>query len=1190
MYKKVLTILAIVLTMIMFYETNVQATIAEITLETEENQKVYDGRAVYDDKVRFTVKTEATYDVSFLEVILKNNQGQLVKTYTADSDIWILADDHCMVAELKGLKDGYYTLTAKVVDEAENVTPQSTVGFIKDSTKPKITVENNLTFNKERTGEDYYTGGSLVVFVEEMTLSTEADEMIIGDENVTEEWNTVIDAETGLVTKTVTLNFGEDKIYKEGSYNFKVNAKDVFERKNTCTTNQFHIDYTPPMLDSVTYDTETAFHTVGTRDYVNAPTTMTFTIIERNPANNKFFITSDQEEKDCIWIKKEKDVYSTELLIPMLGEKGDEQTVTLEILDRAGNVAKLGKETALRSRENTTFEAGVFTDKFTVDTVAPVIRLEYEMLDPNRLNIEGIDYFNQPVTVKMTIDEHNVDKNFFELSIKTIDKDMIYEESEWTGKGDIYVKTVTFDKDHLYELSINGTDIAKNQLKIQAVDKVTAISDENGTVVLKTAVDQTLPWIEFVAKTVATNTTIDGQPLYNKDVLYKIVSGDPLKNNYASGIYNTGFLIKGEDGAKLTYDAGRLLTSDVRIASKTFNTNGIVLSVNAEDISENKKEIIAKPIAIDITAPKAEVSYDNNDISNDRYFHEERTATITVTERNFSDDCFQFLVNGEDQKLEFQLEKAGNGNRDNAVWKASYTFDSDGDYQVECKIKDRANNQGTISYNGVAPQDFTVDMTNPMIRIEFDNHNVFHESYYAAQRVATIIVTEHNFDSSDVVIIGDATDAGVKIIYPSLSGWSSNGDEHRATLTFAQDALYTLDVEYEDLAANRANDVPEERFTVDTTDPELMITGVENETPYPDEVRPKIYFSDNNYDRYEAKLMRTEREKIGVDVTEEIIGTIDVAIDMTGKGTGEKLLEDIEYIQENDGIYTLLVTVYDKAGRRTEKSVIYSVNRFGSVYVYSNDLAAIINGYHKIVPGDLYIDVYNADQLLEDSTKLEITCDGATLINQKSQADVKEALQQNNGGWFQYRFKLNSVDFANDGHYIITFSDKDEAGNIRTNSEEPIEFCIDKTAPMLESVIGLEEAIVNADKHTISYTISDAIALANIKAYVNDILIFNIKEFDDLTIHTGDLTIDTGMNQEVRIVAEDKADNVFDTADASFEPAYTFHDEITVSTNFWIRWYANRPFFWGSIAVIVPGIVIGVIFLLARKKKENASS
>ena len=1187
MYKKVLVILVIVLTMGIFCGTNVQATTAEITLETEDNQKGYDGRAVFNDKVRFQValkETETLLSDVELEVILKNHQGTIENTYTADSDIWISKEENSMIGELKELEDGYYTLEVNITDEEGKSATQSTVSFIKDSTKPKVSVKNNLTYHEERMEENCYTGGFLTVTIEEMTFTTEEEAIIKGIETKAEDWNTIIDEETGQATKTITLRFGDEENYQEGDYKFNVTVKDVFERESTYIIEDFVIDYTSPVLQSISYDTESAFHTVGTKDYVNAPTKITFTIKERNPAANHSFIANDKEKREHKWTEIAEDLYTTEVNVPMFGEKGDEQTIMMKIVDKSGNKAVLGKETILRSANNTTFEAGVFTDKFTVDTVAPVIRLEYEKLEPNRFNIEGIDYFNQPVTVKVTIDEHNVEESFFELSIKTTDEDIIYEESEWTGTGDIYVKTFTFRKDNRYDLSVCGTDIAKNPLKIQTVDKVTAINEEDGTVILKTAVDQTLPWIELAAKTTAVNTTIDGQPLYNKDVIYEATVGDPLLNNYASGIHNIRFALKGEDGTSLEYDAGSQLISDVKIASESFNTNGIILSVNAEDVSTNKKAISTKAIAIDTTAPMAEVSYDNNEVSNEKYFHAERTATITVTERNFSDDCFQFLVNGEDQKLEFKLANTGSGNRDDAVWTASYTFASDGDYQVDCILKDRAENPGTVSYRGMAAQDFTVDRTSPVVKIEFDNHNVFHENYYNAQRIATIIVTEHNFDSGDVVIVGTSTDAGVEITYPVLSDWSSNGDEHRATLTFAKDALYTLDVEYKDLAENAANDVLEERFAVDTTDPELTITGVENETPYPDEVRPKIHFSDNNYDRYEAKLIRVEREKSDVNVTEDMIGRIGVAIDATGRGMGGKIIENVPHLKENDGIYTLSVTVYDKAGRQTEKSVTYSVNRFGSVYVYSDDLTALLKGYHRAATGDLFIEVYNADRLLEASTKLEITCDGAKLANQKSQADVKEALRQNTGGWFYYKFRLDSADFINDGRYTITLSDKDEAGNIRTNGDAPIEFYIDKSTPVIESVIGLEEAIVNTDKQTVQYVIRDAIALKSVKIYVNGKIISDIKEFDDLTIYNGEFTIHTGMKQKIRIIIEDKAGNVLDTSEVSFEPAYPFNDEITVSTNFWIRWYANEPLFWSFVAGLAAVIVGGSVWFLLKKK------
>ena len=254
-------------------------------------------------------------------------------------------------------------------------------------------------------------------------------------------------------------------------------------------------------------------------------------------------------------------------------------------------------------------------------------------------------------------------------------------------------------------------------------------------------------------------------------------------------------------------------------------------------------------------------------------------------------------------------------------------------------------------------------------------------------------------------------------------------------------------------------------------------------------------------------------------------------------------------------------------------------------------MAALSNGYYQSIEGDLYVSAFNADPLVEDMVKLEITCDGAMVENQNSQADVAAALQTGGSGWYEYEFDLALADFQKDGCYAISISDKDEAGNTQTNSDDPISFYKDSTIPVLDSVIGLEESIVDAEELNIQYVVSDAIALGNVAIYVNDTMIDKVSEFENITEYEGSFTISTGVRQKVRIVAEDKAGNVLDTMDETFAPAYGFSDEITVSTSALARWYANTGLFWGSIAA-TGGVSGGTIAFGVRKarlklKKED---
>lgn len=1003
------------------------------------------------------------------------------------------------------------------------------------------------------------------------------------------------------------------------------------------------LDTVAPDLTDVSYvyttkDEIAQFHTVNSTDYVNDDTTLIFTLKEHNPYKSVYTLTSEEEEEAKIleWsklssdAKTKDDMYTTRYSVPQRGVKGDEQTFTLTIQDKAGNKAIMSGEK--RSETNTVFteNEGEFKDSFVVDKVAPIITYQYKDENPNNTNVDGVDYFKNKAEVEIRVEEHNFDSSCVDITVTPKSDDKVaYEESEWKTEGDTYTKTFVFENDNEYLITVDGTDCAWNDFVLGEVDsKITVMENEKGTTVLNLAVDKTLSAVGDNKKPIVvikpvTNpgTTVDTQKLYNTDVTYEVSVYDPKVNNYASGVDGIKFDVTSEEGTKseavvekdgtikekagLTVEiqegvAGNLAQGEenryvyyVTISKDTFNSNGIKLEVTATDISTNSTKIATEEIAVDTTKPEVTLHYNNNDVHNEKYFDKGRTLTIEVKERNFSNDCLNLYVNNKRINLKFALREVGTGNRDDSVWVASYTIEKDGDYIIRCDGNDRVGNEANVHYEGVAVKKFTVDKTKPVMSLSFNNNNAQNGSYYSSARTATITINEHNFRGSDLKITGTANNAGAGATFPGISKWSSKGDVHKATITFKDDALYTLELAYSDLATNEAKAPEKQTFTVDNTDPVINISGVAQGGAYPDAVIPKISFGDNNYLSNTVTLTRTSMDKVNEDVTSKFVKSSGVRVDGTGKGTGANTIEDIKHEQENDGIYTLTVTVKDKAGRSKTQVVTYSVNRFGSVYVYSKDLQGMLNGYTQledIEDKNLYIEAYNANELVDESTKLEITCDGVALSGQLSKADVKASKLKTNG-WHAYRFKLNAKDFAKEGRYVVTISDKDSAGNVQTNSDNPVEFFIDGTDPKLESVIGLEEQRYNVAEQIVKYVVSDTMGIAKIEIYIDDKLIDTIDEFENAASYEGEFTVaESSSRQKIRIVVTDKSGKVLDTDSEKFaneELGYVFNSNIMVSTSLFDLWYDNKPLFWGTIAGVAAVAAVILLILLGKKKKEE---
>lgn len=751
--------------------------------------------------------------------------------------------------------------------------------------------------------------------------------------------------------------------------------------------------------------------------------------------------------------------------------------------------------------------------------------------------------------------------------------------------------------------------------------------------------------------------TANANGIYNKDdtvkVDFKVVepkySGaeTQVDTGIYSGIREIKYVIKAEDINAIeenTFDlsVGSVTDSNGLISSWTgsitidkakFNSNNVVVLITAIDNAGNVHTSTTKvgDIKIDITDPTIDVSYDNDSSDNAKYFKADRTATIVVTERNFNEKDVKIAITNTDGVIPTIGEwrkTEGTGNLDNTKWTATVTYSADGDYTFAIAYTDLADNAcaGARYGNSVAPTEFTVDKTLPVVSVSYNNNDARNDKYFAAPRTATVVVTEHNFDVTRVTFTQTAALNGAAIAIPAAS-WTHSGDVHTAVIVFDRDGDYTFDVSVKDMAgnesaaANYGNSVAGKDFVIDQTIEKPTIGGIKNGGAYKNEVIPTISLNDVNYDSCEVKLVRTRLGEKNVDVTAEFIkGLSEQAQGASGT------FDTFKKLVENDGIYTLTVKMVDKAGNEESEEYTFTVNRFGSVYEYSDALVELIKDggqYVQSVGSDLVITEYNADRLLAGSLNILVTRDGENVaVDYTSDPAVNEAAGIGQSGWYQYTYTIKAANFAQDGVYKISLSSKyatddsaeNESTSVPNNSIDgtgkeiidTMNFTVDSVAPEIRNIVNLNKAIADKDKIVdgklnVKYTIVDVGGLKSIEIIVNGKTLQTLTKedlADSLYNFTGnfDLEEQSGtIAHTVQIIVTDLAGNVTDTNSNDFlkehsadneNSTYVFFNKVTVSRNFFVRWYANTALFWGSIGGVIV-LAAAIWFLVTSKRKKN---
>ncbi len=765
------------------------------------------------------------------------------------------------------------------------------------------------------------------------------------------------------------------------------------------------------------------------------------------------------------------------------------------------------------------------------------------------------------------------DKKKAPLTVDELDE---LAQQKWTDIGE----TTEFTPNQQLVVYLKITDMAGH---------VTYLST-NGLVV-----DNERPHEEFTAPEIVRVSGLTNNKIYNGNVSVEVSANDPVENGVYSGLKQVTYTVYNgtvynekdvtQQGVLYSWDGKAPCCQSKKgmgftVDAEKNNSNDVHILLTAEDNAGNVTSM-EYSIKIDITKPIIDIEYDKNAADSGTFFRESRRAYVTVKERNFDPAAVQVSIKNTDgtiPTISKWSKTDGNGNMDNTQWEATIEYTAEGDYTFAIACTDQAGNPNEpVHYadGTVAPTAFTIDKTRPTISVTYDNNSALNGNYYNANRTATVVVTEHNFDASRVNITLRATDDGADIALPTVSGWTSSGDRHTATIAYQRDGLYTFDIDVTDKAGNTSADFTEQTFYVDTTAPTLEITGIADHSANNGDIIPVVSYSDTNYDDAQVSITLTGAMRKGVALDGSYADQHNGKV-FTFKNFAKE--------KEVDDIYTLAATLTDKAGNTTEKTILFSANRFGSTYALSAATEQL-NGSYVQTPQDVVVTETNPDAL--QNIRITLFKNNQTIILQEG-TDYRIEVRGGNGQWYEYIYTVLAKNFADDGVYRLTFYSEDAAGNIAENTldtkKQEIGFGVDKTKPNMV-VTNLEsDTTYPLENLTVSLSAGDNLLLQSVVVYLDDYSkaykTWTAEEIAAIVADQGEFTFDipgdsTGAHQ-VKIVCTDAAGN------EQTEEITNFY----VTTNLFVRYYNNKPLFFGSIAAVV--VIAGVVIALAAgKKKKN---
>lgn len=644
----------------------------------------------------------------------------------------------------------------------------------------------------------------------------------------------------------------------------------------------------------------------------------------------------------------------------------NDYTIVPHVTDMAGNETEEVTYASSTARGTKTH--------FIIDTTVPTLSLAYydaegKQITPGKSEKARL-YEDETVYMAATITEHNfAEENGFAegqivYTVTAADaagsavtvsdyQSMANTLSGWTENADVWTSArITFSADANYVAGFTYTDLAGNS--------VTWKSDYF-------TVDQTSPTGTVSVGSLGTWSSFPGRITFGlfsrKSQRVRITADDatsPVQS--ISYLTVTGRMTKAQLAAS---DKRKKYSSFVRKANRQF-----IVYARIVDAAGNVTYLSSEGVVLDTTAPGPEITITVDDAGNGIY-NGDVPFTVQVTDptkggtyAGLQSVSYEILCDGTvTQSGNFDSELTPASRRVQSLTKkltVNAQKNNSNDVMIRVTAVDNAGNTAT------AKQVLKIDITEPVISVTYNDIPAANGTYYQEPRVATVTVTERNFDASGVHFSITNTDG----TQPVISGWSHSTDSgasdaatHTCTVTFSADGDYTFSVEVTDRADNTGAYGQTDRFTVDRTAPVLRVSYDNNHVTggsYYNTVRTAtVTIREHNFDASAVTAAITASLN-GQGLTAPVLSSF--------HSDGDIHTATISYTADAD--YTFTISCTDRAGN---EAAAYGTERFT---VDTQKPEIVIGNVAKANTGAVQPTVEVTDQNYVD-TQVVITLTGA---------------------------------------------------------------------------------------------------------------------------------------------------------------------------------------------------------------------